>query len=1552
MNQEHAPIILRKAQKAVEDTEAVLARDASVHRSVSQLFEIVASQVEHVISELLQNADDAGATKAKITFEDGYFRFQHNGADFEESQFIALCSFSCSDKHTVRTTGFRGIGFKSTFSLGDSVDLITQSFQVRFERARFRYPIKLSGERPDPEWPITIRIRVRAESSRELTQSIESWRKSPVSLLFFNNISKGGITVQEAELRVQIKGRRHLILNHKSIIWEGTLITRKDIELPVAAKQEISKLRGAVLDETKRHDTQIDLLVSREEAGRIYSVLPTSSAKRLALDFAVNASFILRPEREAIKSPSQSATNAFLFTEVGRLIADNLLRHLGESSEFTDELGMAYELLPLGCDLSKADAETAATVIVAETCARELAGKPWLLSADNKRIDPEKTKMVVLPKRLFKVWSPELLKSIFAPGSELLHVETPQKVITALAARGQVEQPSAKQLLELLSADEIPRPADARSLCYLWEWFSAAITTGGADLPSAIRVWRHAKLIPTELSDRLKPYHVAARIPATVTMALSEAGININDFALYRFDEEFVSPTRLKPGDESAPWWAFVQAVELDSEASLDDLLERVAKEISTLPAEHPQRSKLKAIWRLYQQFALKISRELPVLRQDGSMVSIKARPLLLDDRITPSTREWIPDDYHAEHALGESWYPENQEERLEFTAWLTTSVQCHSFPPLMVTSSQHLRAGSVSRYALSEFGVSVPTPSRNYDYLFKNYYFEKPVTTFWEKKCLNDAGARYRLLTEIMKHVPSFSKSGLYVRLFIIFNASEVEQALVPLIRSTATKFFSESTCLLDKVGGWRKPAELLVHNSDTASLINAGETQLHEDCERVIPIELLKALGCRTELPDISALESLLSSTLRDSEPSCHRVLCLLMAINQKLRLTSSPLPVALLELLLRSQSIPSAQGRLERVENLVQDAEGREDIQEVHASLKGSLVIQALNIAQTAGREADIEWISSLELDKALSPAETKRLRRLLSQTSSVTEALFEQKRRWLGLDGALHGLDSFRYVHKDSNAFKASFIQDDRIRSVIADLNVIREPTGAMSGLQPALADSVQSTIERSPLAKIAQAAWIEVIAQIIWTEAELTTEQVVAEGLEAAALRLRGTTLMLDSQLSRHVTLDGNALATMPVIAVWQEHELLLRATDEDEICQLAEPIAKELCRSIAELKSGTMLPSWIDREPSKIRKLACRLLECAELREWPAAELKAETSMKNSADEAASANSAVDGDVDSGSDNASPAANRTDTKDAEPVDGYIERSGRPDRSDQLIENSEDGDQQPRPPAEGHNRRSDPHQGPIPRPPPRHHGESEDIQWSAEDQRRDEDEDNDSRTDAGGPLSPGKASRQNGFRGRSYVVSGVNQEKRRKRRIAAKAAGDSAEKHVIDWEAKQGRIATRQPPNNPGFDIISVTREGTDRRFIEVKSISGEWGGQGVYLSASQFEFAQKQGDQFWLYVVENAATNHPVVHQIQNPVAHIAEFGFDSGWIKLPLIGQTIPQGGIPQAGETVIFDDETASVVRVDKVGAFHALTLRFADGSTLRKMSTLVERIPKIRG
>jgi len=143
-----------------------------------QLFKQVQNP-RNVLSELLQNADDAGASEAIARIEDGGFVFEHDGEDFREEQFRSLCGFGYSNKRNLHTIGFRGLGFKSTFSLGDTVEVHSPTLSLCFHRRRFTEPHWL-GERSSSAGKTCIRVAIeddqRRRQDRQPRQRVEDQR--------------------------------------------------------------------------------------------------------------------------------------------------------------------------------------------------------------------------------------------------------------------------------------------------------------------------------------------------------------------------------------------------------------------------------------------------------------------------------------------------------------------------------------------------------------------------------------------------------------------------------------------------------------------------------------------------------------------------------------------------------------------------------------------------------------------------------------------------------------------------------------------------------------------------------------------------------------------------------------------------------------------------------------------------------------------------------------------------------------------------------------------------------------------------------------------------------------------------------------------------------------------------------------------------------------------------------------------------------------------------------------------------------------------------------
>lgn len=94
------------------------------------------SYSNRIIIELLQNADDAGATSVYISRVNDTIIFANNGRPFSERDVISISRSGQSSKKRGDSIGYRGVGFKSASFL--SSDIIIHSGNVNFTFSKRR----------------------------------------------------------------------------------------------------------------------------------------------------------------------------------------------------------------------------------------------------------------------------------------------------------------------------------------------------------------------------------------------------------------------------------------------------------------------------------------------------------------------------------------------------------------------------------------------------------------------------------------------------------------------------------------------------------------------------------------------------------------------------------------------------------------------------------------------------------------------------------------------------------------------------------------------------------------------------------------------------------------------------------------------------------------------------------------------------------------------------------------------------------------------------------------------------------------------------------------------------------------------------------------------------------------------------------------------------------------------------------------------------------------------------------------------------------------------
>lgn len=136
---------------------------------------------------------------------------------------------------------------------------------------------------------------------------------------------------------------------------------------------------------------------------------------------------------------------------------------------------------------------------------------------------------------------------------------------------------------------------------------------------------------------------------------------------------------------------------------------------------------------------------------------------------------------------------------------------------------------------------------------------------------------------------------------------------------------------------------------------------------------------------------------------------------------------------------------------------------------------------------------------------------------------------------------------------------------------------------------------------------------------------------------------------------------------------------------------------------------------------------------------------------------------------------------------------------------------------------------------------------------------------------------------------SYVATHTKKEESdpdgltHQKRIALEAiAIDLILEQEPDWQ--------QTPTNNPGYDLYKIHGDDGQKHYCEVKAMSGSLKDRPVGLSHTQFKCACDHGENYWLYVVEQAGNEKSRIVKIQDPAGKARTFTFDRGWLNIAIV--------------------------------------------------------------
>lgn len=238
---------------------------------------IAESYKTRALIELMQNADDAGASKFGIHSFNKGFVVGNNGKPFTQKDVEALCRSGSSNKHRGgETIGYRGIGFKSVVNIANVVNIISRDFKFSFERKKTIQALNNIIDVP--------LIRIPHAFSNEDIQ-LENEVNEIISKFNYNTVFVFGNVIEEIS-REELNG-----LDRSSLLFLKNLnevhIDYKNIHRNIFVKHNVEEnndivqlIENEFVDEWKiQHleSNKIDLVAFKIENGFIVRALSEES---------------------------------------------------------------------------------------------------------------------------------------------------------------------------------------------------------------------------------------------------------------------------------------------------------------------------------------------------------------------------------------------------------------------------------------------------------------------------------------------------------------------------------------------------------------------------------------------------------------------------------------------------------------------------------------------------------------------------------------------------------------------------------------------------------------------------------------------------------------------------------------------------------------------------------------------------------------------------------------------------------------------------------------------------------------------------------------------------------------------------------------------------------------------------------------------------------------------------------------------------------------------------------------------------------------------------
>jgi len=298
-------------------------------------------------AELLQNADDAGASRFVIQRAGQHLLVANDGRVFTRGDFESLCRSAASNKERGTSIGFRGIGFKSVVGIAKTIHLFSGELAVTFSRERTASEIPQAKRVPLIRIPHPVQHVERAPFASALTSILHEGLSTvfvfgdlvatgiesefaafdPTSLLFLRNVRQMEIRTNVEEIvtirreTVDETTQKIRLATSEAVRW-WTILTENDMALAFA------------------HD-DAGICRLEEQQAVVHAFLPTHEPTGLAVK--INGDISTDPSRTRVVLDERTLAG---IDRIAQLIVKMLMESLAGDDLSLDTLPFIKALVP------------------------------------------------------------------------------------------------------------------------------------------------------------------------------------------------------------------------------------------------------------------------------------------------------------------------------------------------------------------------------------------------------------------------------------------------------------------------------------------------------------------------------------------------------------------------------------------------------------------------------------------------------------------------------------------------------------------------------------------------------------------------------------------------------------------------------------------------------------------------------------------------------------------------------------------------------------------------------------------------------------------------------------------------------------------------------------------------------------------------------------------------------------------------------------------------------------------------------------------------------